>query len=155
MPPSVASIKEFQRGPSLCELGPVATRPSSTNVTQLRDVEEFSTEETAQILGLSGSAVKSRSRRRDSVPRAVEPRLSTTEITRDQICETFSGPLESHAERPVLHGRRSQTNAIVNQAMLESSLSTKARFELEAVGIAISRYGLVLVLLLIGLLKFT
>jgi reactive chlorine resistance protein C len=46
-------------------------------------------------------------------------------------------------------------NAMVNQAMLESSLSAKARFELEAVGIAISRYGLVLVLLLIGLLKFT
>ena len=32
-------------------------------VTQLRDVEQFSTEETAEILGLSVSAVKSRSRR--------------------------------------------------------------------------------------------
>lgn len=46
-------------------------------------------------------------------------------------------------------------NAIVNQAVLESSPSARARFGFEAVGIAISRYGLVLVLLLIGLLKFT
>jgi uncharacterized membrane protein YkgB len=46
-------------------------------------------------------------------------------------------------------------NAIVNQVVLESSLSARARFGLEAIGIAISRYGLVLVLLLIGLLKFT
>jgi hypothetical protein len=34
-------------------------------------------------------------------------------------------------------------NAIVNQAVLESSLSARARFGLEAIGIAISRYGLV------------
>jgi len=46
-------------------------------------------------------------------------------------------------------------NAIVNQAMLESSLSARARFGLEAVGITISRYGLVAALLLIGFLKFT
>jgi len=63
-------------------------------VTQLRDVEEFSTEETAQILGLSVSAVKSRSpSRAHNAPRAVEPLLSTTEITRDQICEAFSSLL--------------------------------------------------------------
>ena len=37
--------------------------PDMRLVTQLRDVEEFSTEETAQILGLSVSAVKSRSHR--------------------------------------------------------------------------------------------
>ena len=37
--------------------------PDLRLVTQLRDVEEFSTEETAQILGLSVSAVKSRSHR--------------------------------------------------------------------------------------------
>jgi RNA polymerase sigma-70 factor (ECF subfamily) len=38
-------------------------RPGLRLVTQLRDVEQFSTEETAQMLGLSVSAVKSRSRR--------------------------------------------------------------------------------------------
>ena len=37
--------------------------PGLRVVTQLRDVEQLSTEETAQILGLSVSAVKSRSRR--------------------------------------------------------------------------------------------
>ena len=37
--------------------------PGLRLVTQLRDVEQFSTEETAEILGLSVSAVKSRSRR--------------------------------------------------------------------------------------------
>ena len=37
--------------------------PGLRLVTQLRDVEQLSTEETAQILGLSVSAVKSRSRR--------------------------------------------------------------------------------------------
>jgi uncharacterized membrane protein YkgB len=46
-------------------------------------------------------------------------------------------------------------NAIANQALLGSSPSARAQFRLEAVGITISRYGLVLVLLLIGLLKFT
>src|SRR6201997_5632149 len=46
-------------------------------------------------------------------------------------------------------------NAIANQALLGSSLSARAQFRLRAVGITISRYGLVLVLLLIGLLKFT
>jgi reactive chlorine resistance protein C len=45
-------------------------------------------------------------------------------------------------------------NAIANQALLGSSPSARAQFRLEAVGIT-SRYGLVLVLLLIGLLKFT
>ena len=37
--------------------------PGLRVVTQLRDVEQLSTEETAQILGLSVPAVKSRSRR--------------------------------------------------------------------------------------------
>ena len=37
--------------------------PGLRVVTQLRDMEQLSTEETAQILGLSVSAVKSRSRR--------------------------------------------------------------------------------------------
>jgi len=46
-------------------------------------------------------------------------------------------------------------NAIANHALLGSSPSARAQFRLEAVGITISRYGLVLVLLLIGLLKFT
>jgi len=46
-------------------------------------------------------------------------------------------------------------NAIANQALLGSSPSARAQFRLGAVGITISRYGLVLVLLLIGLLKFT
>jgi uncharacterized membrane protein YkgB len=46
-------------------------------------------------------------------------------------------------------------NAIVNHAVLGSSPSARAKFRLEAVGITISRYGLVLVLLLIGFLKFT
>ena len=46
-------------------------------------------------------------------------------------------------------------NAIVNRALLGSSPSVRAQFGLEAVGITISRYGLVLVLLLIGFLKFT
>jgi len=46
-------------------------------------------------------------------------------------------------------------NAIANRALLGSSPSARAQFRLEAVGITISRYGLVLVLLLIGLLKFT
>ena len=46
-------------------------------------------------------------------------------------------------------------SAISNQALFESSPSARAQFTLGAVGITISRYGLVLVLLLIGLLKFT
>jgi reactive chlorine resistance protein C len=46
-------------------------------------------------------------------------------------------------------------NAIANRALLGSSPSARTQFRLEAVGITISRYGLVLVLLLIGLLKFT
>jgi len=46
-------------------------------------------------------------------------------------------------------------NAIANQALLGLSPSARAQFRLGAVGITISRYGLVLVLLLIGLLKFT
>ena len=46
-------------------------------------------------------------------------------------------------------------NAIANRALLGSSPSARAQFRLEAVGITISRYGLVLVLTLIGLLKFT
>ena len=46
-------------------------------------------------------------------------------------------------------------NAIVNQALLGSSPSARAQLRLGAVGITISRYGLVLVVLLIGLLKFT
>ena len=46
-------------------------------------------------------------------------------------------------------------NAIANRPLLGSSPSARAQFRLGAVGIKISRYGLVLVLLLIGLLKFT
>jgi reactive chlorine resistance protein C len=46
-------------------------------------------------------------------------------------------------------------NAMANRALLGSSPSARTQFRLEAVGITISRYGLVLVLLLIGLLKFT
>jgi RNA polymerase sigma-70 factor, ECF subfamily len=58
--------------------------PGLRLVTQLRDVEQFSTEETAQILGLSVSAVKSRSRR---------ARLTLREILnhyfrQSQSCET-------------------------------------------------------------------
>lgn len=67
--------------------------PDLRLVTQLGDVEEFSTEETVQILGLSVSAVKSRSHRAHNAPRSVEPLLSMTEITQDQICETFSSLL--------------------------------------------------------------
>ena len=46
-------------------------------------------------------------------------------------------------------------NAIANRTLLGSSPSARAQFRLEVVGITISRYGLVLVVLLIGLLKFT
>jgi uncharacterized membrane protein YkgB len=46
-------------------------------------------------------------------------------------------------------------NATTNHALLGSSPSARAQFRLEAVGITISRYGLVAVLLLIGFLKFT
>jgi uncharacterized membrane protein YkgB len=46
-------------------------------------------------------------------------------------------------------------NAIINHALLGSSPSARVKFRLEAVGITISRYGLVAVLLLIGFLKFT
>jgi uncharacterized membrane protein YkgB len=46
-------------------------------------------------------------------------------------------------------------SVIANRALLGSSPSARAQFRLEAVGITISRYGLVLVLTLIGLLKFT
>jgi len=46
-------------------------------------------------------------------------------------------------------------NAITNRALLGSSPSARVKFRLETVGITISRYGLVAVLLLIGFLKFT
>jgi reactive chlorine resistance protein C len=46
-------------------------------------------------------------------------------------------------------------DATVSQAIEASALSARAQLKLEAVGIGISRYGLVVVLLLIGLLKFT
>jgi RNA polymerase sigma-70 factor (ECF subfamily) len=58
--------------------------PDLRLVTQLRDVEEFSTEETAQILGLSVSAVKSRSHRARITLRGLlnrhfrQPRLQKT-----------------------------------------------------------------------------
>jgi uncharacterized membrane protein YkgB len=43
----------------------------------------------------------------------------------------------------------------INQVIAESYQSARAQLKLEALGVSISRYGLVVVLLLIGLLKFT
>jgi RNA polymerase sigma-70 factor (ECF subfamily) len=62
--------------------------PDLRLVTQLRDVEEFSTEETAQILGLSVSAVKSRSRHAHITLREMlnryflRPKLSVTKAVK-------------------------------------------------------------------------
>jgi len=46
-------------------------------------------------------------------------------------------------------------HANVNQVIAEPYQSTRAQLKLEALGVSISRYGLVVALLLIGLLKFT
>ena len=43
----------------------------------------------------------------------------------------------------------------INQVIAESYQSARAQLKLEALGVSISRYGLAVVLLLIGLLKFT
>ncbi|MGA8982146.1 MAG: DUF417 family protein [Candidatus Acidiferrales bacterium] len=43
----------------------------------------------------------------------------------------------------------------IDQVIAESYRSARAQLKLEALGLSISRYGLALVLLLIGLLKFT
>ena len=58
--------------------------PGLRVVTQLRDVEQLSTEETAQILGLSVSAVKSRSRRARLTLREMLNRY----FGQSQLCET-------------------------------------------------------------------
>lgn len=46
-------------------------------------------------------------------------------------------------------------HANVNQVITEPYQSARAQLKLEALGVSISRYGLVVALLLIGLLKFT
>jgi len=46
-------------------------------------------------------------------------------------------------------------HANVNQVIAEPYQSARAQLKLEALGVSISRYGLVVALLLIGLLKFT
>ncbi len=46
-------------------------------------------------------------------------------------------------------------NLTVDQSIAESYRSARAQLTLEALGVSISRYGLVVILLLIGYLKFT
>jgi RNA polymerase sigma-70 factor, ECF subfamily len=58
--------------------------PGLRLVTQLRDIEQFSIEETAQILGLSLSAVKSRSRR----ARVTLREILNHYFRQSQTCET-------------------------------------------------------------------
>ena len=64
--------------------------PGLRVVTQLRDVEQLSTEEAAQIPGLSVSAVKSRSRRARLTLREMLNRYFGQSNMRDRNSETFS-----------------------------------------------------------------
>jgi RNA polymerase sigma-70 factor (ECF subfamily) len=82
-------------------------RPGLRVVTQLRDVEQLSTEETAEILGLSLPAVKSRSRRARLTLREMLNRyFGRSKFIRDRIYETFSRLVNLTSLHPVLYERR-------------------------------------------------